>query len=338
MPRRRRRSPPPYGDVLAAIAADRLDANVSVKLTGLGLKLDLDLCRSLLEGLVRDAARPRLLRADRHGGRELRRRHAGPLPRASRGGPRERRDRPAGVPEADAYRYRGVARPAAQCPDLQGDLRRAGLDRVPGLRGRAALLRRVPGGAARGRLPGRDRDARRASARGVACPRCVAAARGTTSSRCCWVCASAGQASSSRRAIRLRVYVPYGQQWYEYSLRRLQENPRMAGVIAKATIGRAVGKTGRARPTPAVPPQASCDLPLGRDVAAALGLPGGPAGGPLQGCRELACLGHASSAGEQMPEVARGIVSSTASQLRRGERSRRRRSASGRAPCLRPAS
>ena len=24
----------------------------------------------------------------------------------------------------------------------------------------------------------------------------------------------------------LRVYVPYGRQWYEYSLRRLQENPR----------------------------------------------------------------------------------------------------------------
>jgi proline dehydrogenase len=30
----------------------------------------------------------------------------------------------------------------------------------------------------------------------------------------------------------LRVYVPYGEQWYEYSLRRLQENPRVAGHIA----------------------------------------------------------------------------------------------------------
>jgi proline dehydrogenase len=37
---------------------------------------------------------------------------------------------------------------------------------------------------------------------------------------------------------RLRVYVPYGEQWYEYSVRRLQENPAMAGVIAKATAGR----------------------------------------------------------------------------------------------------
>jgi len=37
---------------------------------------------------------------------------------------------------------------------------------------------------------------------------------------------------------RLRVYVPYGEHWYGYSVRRLQENPAMAGVIAKATAGR----------------------------------------------------------------------------------------------------
>ena len=40
----------------------------------------------------------------------------------------------------------------------------------------------------------------------------------------------------------LRVYVPFGQRWYEYSLRRLQENPQMAGVIAKATMARVVGR------------------------------------------------------------------------------------------------
>ncbi len=33
---------------------------------------------------------------------------------------------------------------------------------------------------------------------------------------------------------RLRVYVPYGTHWYEYSVRRLKENPRMAGHIARA--------------------------------------------------------------------------------------------------------
>jgi len=37
---------------------------------------------------------------------------------------------------------------------------------------------------------------------------------------------------------RLRVYVPFGEHWYAYSLRRLQENPAMAGTIARATAGR----------------------------------------------------------------------------------------------------
>jgi len=37
---------------------------------------------------------------------------------------------------------------------------------------------------------------------------------------------------------RLRVYVPFGEHWYRYSVRRLQENPAMAGTIARATAGR----------------------------------------------------------------------------------------------------
>ena len=41
---------------------------------------------------------------------------------------------------------------------------------------------------------------------------------------------------------RLRVYVTFGEHWYGYSLRRLQENPAMAGAIAKATVGRMLGR------------------------------------------------------------------------------------------------
>ena len=37
---------------------------------------------------------------------------------------------------------------------------------------------------------------------------------------------------------RLRVYVPFGEHWYAYSVRRLQENPAMAGTIARATASR----------------------------------------------------------------------------------------------------
>ena len=35
----------------------------------------------------------------------------------------------------------------------------------------------------------------------------------------------------------VRVYVPYGARWYEYSVRRLQENPKVAGQVARATLG-----------------------------------------------------------------------------------------------------
>ena len=35
----------------------------------------------------------------------------------------------------------------------------------------------------------------------------------------------------------LRVYVPYGPAWYGYSVRRLRENPAIAGHVFKAMIG-----------------------------------------------------------------------------------------------------
>ena len=41
-----------------------------------------------------------------------------------------------------------------------------------------------------------------------------------------------------REGRRLRIYVPFGSHWYEYSLRRLQENPQVAGYIAADTFGR----------------------------------------------------------------------------------------------------
>ena len=43
---------------------------------------------------------------------------------------------------------------------------------------------------------------------------------------------------------RLRIYVPYGRKWYEYSLRRLQENPKVAGYIASDTLRRLAPRRG----------------------------------------------------------------------------------------------
>lgn len=41
-----------------------------------------------------------------------------------------------------------------------------------------------------------------------------------------------------REGHTVRIYVPYGHRWYEYSMRRLQENPKVAGQIAAATLRR----------------------------------------------------------------------------------------------------
>ena len=47
-----------------------------------------------------------------------------------------------------------------------------------------------------------------------------------------------------REGHRLRIYVPFGRHWYEYSLRRLQENPSIAGYVATDTLGRLIGRNG----------------------------------------------------------------------------------------------
>lgn len=37
---------------------------------------------------------------------------------------------------------------------------------------------------------------------------------------------------------RLRIYVPFGRQWYQYSIRRFKENPQIAGYVFKALFQR----------------------------------------------------------------------------------------------------
>jgi proline dehydrogenase len=40
-----------------------------------------------------------------------------------------------------------------------------------------------------------------------------------------------------REGHRLRIYCPYGKQWHAYSMRRLQENPKIAGYILSDLLG-----------------------------------------------------------------------------------------------------
>ena len=40
------------------------------------------------------------------------------------------------------------------------------------------------------------------------------------------------------KGYRMRSYVPFGKRWYQYSIRRFQENPNVAGQVLKALFTR----------------------------------------------------------------------------------------------------
>ena len=230
-----------YGEALAAIDTDGLDANISVKLTGLGLKLDLELCRSLLEGLVRDAgARGSFVRIDMEDASCVDDTLA--IYRSLRG---------AGFDNVgivlQAYLKRTLT-DIAELRDLRPSVRLCkGIYVEPGAiafrdadvirRSFVSCLDTLLDGGSRVAIATHDEQligqslVRTASlpADGYEFQMLL----GVRESRADELVA-AGHS--------LRVYVPFGQRWYEYSLRRLQENPQMAGVIAKATLARVVGR------------------------------------------------------------------------------------------------
>ena len=63
-----------------------------------------------------------------------------------------------------------------------------------------------------------------------------------SSSRCCTACGATCRSSSCARASRMRVYVPFGTQWYPYLMRRLAERPAnvafITGNVVKEMVGR----------------------------------------------------------------------------------------------------
>ena len=228
-----------YVAALDAFERDDLDANVSIKPTGLGLKLGYDLCKRNVEAVIA-AAEPtnRFVRIDMEDSsttddtlrlfRELRDKGHGQVGLVLQACARRT--------VADAASLAGGERPA-----LQGDLRRA-----PS-RSSSATTRRC-GPASSGRwttLLGRrllrgDRDARRVARRGVAPP-----VRERARPRIAYefqMLLGVRPELGDRIVAgghRLRIYVPYGRQWYEYSLRRLQENPKIAGYVA-GDLGRSL--------------------------------------------------------------------------------------------------
>ena len=228
-----------YLDVLEAIETDGLDANVSVKLTGLGLKLDVDVCRANLESVVRDAGeRGRFVRIDMEDSsctddtlrlyRELRERgvdNVGIVLQASL-----RRT----VADVKAL---GDLRPSVRlCKGIYVEPASIAFQEFEAVRANfLAALEALLANECYPAVATHDEWVIQESLRrldGLGPDEYeLQMLLGVRESRASELVAEGH---------RLRVYVPFGQRWYEYSLRRLQENPKIAGYVAGDVLGRLV--------------------------------------------------------------------------------------------------
>ena len=234
-----------YVEVLDEIERGGLDANVSVKLTGLGLKRSYDLCRANLETVVRDAARRgRFVRIDMEDSSTT-----DDTLRLYRG------------LRADGHDNIGVV--------LQAALRRT-LDDIEALADLRPWVRLCKGIYLEPEsIAYRDFDAVRANFVRALDALLDIGARVAIATHDDYL-VDEGRRAVEQRGLdptdyefqmllgvrpelgdrlvdegrRLRIYVPFGRYWYEYSLRRLQENPRIAGYIAADTVGRLVPGRG----------------------------------------------------------------------------------------------
>jgi proline dehydrogenase len=222
-----------YLDVLARVDAEGLDANVSVKLTGLGLELDLDLCRENLEAVVRDAAaRGNFVRIDMEDSSTT--------------------DR-----TLQLYRELRAAGRANTGVVLQAYLRRSlddigGLDNIRLCKGIYVEPVEIAYKEFEAVRSNYVRCLERIVAEGIyvgiathdeyLIEEALRAVRDVPRDRYEFQMLLGVRPDRADELVadghRLRVYVPYGTQWYEYSMRRLQENPKIAGYIAADTVGR----------------------------------------------------------------------------------------------------
>jgi proline dehydrogenase len=228
-----------YLDVFETIERQELDSGVSVKLTALGLKLDYDLCRQNLEAVVRDAARRgnfvRIDMEDSSTTDETLRLYRGL---------REAGHDNVGI-VLQAYLRRTLDDIAALA-DLQPSVRLC-----KGIYVEAAELAYQGYEEVRGNFVRALESLLDAGSYvGIATHdqwlvsegRRIVLRRGLSSDEyefqmLLGVTEQLGD-RLVREGHRLRIYVPFGEHWYAYSMRRLQENPKIAGYIAADTLGR----------------------------------------------------------------------------------------------------
>ncbi len=230
-----------YLGVLDAIAADGLDSNVSVKPTGLGLALGYDVCRENLELVARHAAdRDTFVRIDMEDSsttddtlrlyRELRGAGYDNLGVVLQASLRRTLD-DAQTLVAEGARVRLCKGIYVEPPELQfRDIEAVRTNYVQ------VLETLLDGGCHVGIATHDDRLIEEALR--------VVAERGLARDAYEFQMLLGVRASAGDRLVaeghRLRIYVPFGSKWYEYSLRRLKENPQVAGYIAADTLGRLV--------------------------------------------------------------------------------------------------
>jgi proline dehydrogenase len=238
-----------YDDVFRAIDEQGLDSNVSVKLTGMGLKLDLDIARENLERTVRGAAeRGNFVRIDMEDSsctddtltlyRELREQGLDNVGIVLQAYLRRTLDDIAALQDLtpNVRLCKGIYVEPLQIAYHDFDQVRANFFRALG-----ALL---AGGSYVG-IATHDEWLIHEGARLV---RRYERARDEYEFQMLLGVREARADQLVEEGHRLRIYVPYGDEWYAYSLRRLQENPKIAGYIAADTLGRLIpGRNGPLR-------------------------------------------------------------------------------------------
>jgi proline dehydrogenase len=228
-----------YLDVLAAIERERLDANISVKLTGLGLKLDPPLCEELIGQLVADArARGNFVRIDMEDSSTTDETLA--LYRRLREGGYDN----VGV-VLQAYLRRSAA-DVAGLADLRPNVRlcKGIYAEPPELAfpdpqqvrvSYVSLLEQLLDNGSYVAIATHDEWLIKRALEQVVRRKL---GRGEYEFQMLLGVREERRDALVRAGHRLRVYVPFGRQWYAYSLRRLQENPSIAGYIAADTVRR----------------------------------------------------------------------------------------------------
>ena len=180
------------------------------------------------------------LRPDRHGGPHDHRRDARSLAPASTGHGRfGRRRRRHPVSAATERGGRGAAaRRRRADPLVQGRLQGASGRRVHGEGRRGRFVR-----SAHGAAPDR-RDASRRSRRttiawsSTRSPSFGSTASGPSgsSSRCCSASGATCRSGCSPQGWAVRIYVPFGDRWYPYFMRRLAERPANVSFVLRSLL------------------------------------------------------------------------------------------------------